>query len=73
VIPTIGRIVIVQGYADGVKLGQPSAAIVILVHSPTVVDLHVFKAYGGTDHITSAGLDEGQAIDGWYWSWPPRV
>jgi hypothetical protein len=71
--PTVGRIVLVQEYYNGQKISVPSAAIIVFVHSATCVDLHVFKAYGGTEHVTSAGLDEGQAITGWFWSWPPRA
>ena len=72
-IPTLGRIVHAQKYEGGVKVGEPQGAIVTRVWSAHVVNLHVFVDGAPSEHVTSASLDEGQAIGGWYWTWPPKV
>ena len=63
--PSIGRIVHTVGSFAQTD-GQPYAAIIIYVHSPTCVDLQAFDGGDGPGVMR-------QAILGRDWIWPPRI
>lgn len=76
--PSIGRIVHVQQYESGVKLGEPQAAIITKVwtghHVANLVNLHVFLDGRDSIPLTSIPDDAHPTTGtGWAWSWPPRA
>jgi hypothetical protein len=68
--PTLGRIVMYEPY--GTMLSQsvnekPLPAIVVKVHSPTMVNLQVFQDRGGDGTVYATSVSEGTGSNTWHW------
>lgn len=74
--PTVGRIVHYHDPANAPGKTEPLAAVIVQVHSPSMVNLTVFEQDGRARGETSVDLlpvNEVQGVDRRCCTWPPRA